>query len=317
MSSQRIKSISEYHHIMGLPKPGHPMISIISFETIKRLPAGGPIKLVLPFYSIGLKRNFNARMKYGQQEYDFDEGILTCMAPGQVLQIETETDQLLNHSGWLLLVHPDFLWSSPMASKIRQYTYFSYAVHEALFLSKKEELTLIAIFKNIAREYQGGVDAFTQDLIVAQLDILLIYINRYYARQFATRKIANHRLLEKAEELLARYLDSGQLAETGLPTVQIIAEHLSVSPGYLSAVLKTVTGKSTQQHIQEKLLEKAKEKLSATSLSMAEIAYELGFSHSQSFSKFFRSQTQLSPTAFRQSFTTAKNIVGNLDSIQH
>lgn len=303
MPPYRIKSINEYHKIMDLPKPEHPLISIISFDAMRRLPANSPVSLILPFYSIGLKRNFNAQMKYGQQEYDFDEGILTCMAPGQVLQIDSEPGQELKHSGWLLLVHPDFLWHTSMAVKIGKYEFFSYAVHEALFLSEKEEFTLIAIFQNIAREYQGNLDAFTQDLIIAHLETLLTYTDRYYSRQFATRKKANHQLLEKMEQVLTTYFKSGELSEKGLPTVQFIAQQLHVSPGYLGAVLKMVTGKSTQQHIREKLLEKAKEKLSATNLSISEIAYELGFTHSQSFCKFFKSQTQLSPMAFRQSFS--------------
>lgn len=302
MQPHVIKSISEYHQIMGLPKPEHPLISIISFESMRRLPANGPIGLVLPFYSVGLKRNFNARMKYGQSKYDFDEGILTCMAPGQILQIEMDGDQELNHSGWLLLVHPDFLWNTSLSLKISKYEFFGYAIHEALFLSEKEELTLITIFQHIAHEYRGNFDAFTQDLIVSHLESLLTYADRFYCRQFATRKVANHKLLEKMEQLLFNYFNGDELLEKGQPSVQVVAQQLNVSPGYLGAVLKTVTGKSTQQHIQQKLLEKAKEKLSVTSLSVSEIAYELGFSHSQSFSKFFKSQTNISPMAFRQSF---------------
>lgn len=258
--------------------------------------------MVYDFYSITLKRNFNARMKYGQQEYDFDEGILFFMAPGQVLKIEVETSTPLAHSGWMLLVHPDFLWNTPLAKSIRQYEYFDYAVHEALFLSEKEETIIAGIMQTIQQEYYSNIDQFSQPVIIAQLELLLTYSDRFYHRQFITRKIANHQLLNRLESLLSSYFDSDDLIEKGLPTVQSIADTLHVSPNYLSGLLKVLTGQSTQQHIHDKLIEKAKEKLSTTDLSVSEIAYVLGFEHSQSFSKLFKSKTALSPLEFRQSF---------------
>jgi len=298
----RIKTISEYHKVMGLPKPEHPLITVINFETIKQLPADKSISIVFDFYSISLKRNFNAKIKYGQQQYDFDEGIMFFMSPGQVFGIEVEEGSALKHSGWLLLIHPDFLWNTPLAKTIKQYEYFSYQVNEALFLSEKEEITIINMMQNIELEYQSNIDKFSQDIIIAQLELLLNYADRFYHRQFITRKITNHQILDRLEEILAAYFDSDTLLKKGLPTVQYIAEALNVSPGYLSGSLKTLTGQSTQQHIHDKLIEKAKEKLSTSSLSVSEIAYGLGFEHPQSFSKLFKTKTNLSPLEFRQSF---------------
>jgi AraC-like DNA-binding protein len=298
----RIKTISEYHQLMGLPKPEHPLISVIDFEAIKHLPYDTSISVVFNFYSISLKRNFNGKMKYGQQEYDFDEGIMFFMSPGQVFGIEVAKDQLLTHSGWLLLIHPDFLWNTPLAKAIKQYEYFDYSVHEALYLSEKEEATIIGIMQNIELEYHSNIDKFSQDIIVAQLELLLSYSERFYNRQFITRKIANHKVLDRLEGIIAKYFDSDALATKGLPTVQYIAETLNISPGYLSGLLKTLTGQSTQQHIHDKLIEKAKERLSTTDLSVSEIAYELGFEHPQSFSKLFKTKTNLSPLEFRHSF---------------
>jgi AraC family transcriptional activator of pobA len=299
---QRIKTISEYHQLMGLPKPEHPLVSVINFESIKHLPGNGPISLVFDFYSISLKRNFNGKMKYGQQEYDFDEGIMFFISPGQVFGIEVEKDSALKHSGWLLLVHPDFLWNTPLTKTIKQYEYFSYSVHEALFLSEKEETTIINIMQDIEQEYHSNIDKFSQYLVIAQLELLLTYAERFYHRQFVTRKITNHKILNRVEDILTGYFNSDALAKKGLPTVQYIAEVLNVSPNYLSGLLKLLTGQSTQQHIHDKLIEKSKERLSTTDLSVSEIAYELGFEHPQSFSKLFKTKTNLSALEFRQSF---------------
>lgn len=298
----RIKTISQYHQVMKLPKPEHPLISVINMESIERSPGNTPISLVFDFYSISLKRNFNAKIKYGQQEYDFDEGIMFFISPGQVFGIELGKDEELKHSGWLLLIHPDFLWNTPLAKTIKQYEYFDYSVNEALFLSEKEEVTIISMIQNIQQEYHSNIDKFSQDVIIAQLELLLTYADRFYHRQFITRKISNHKILDRLEEILMEYFNSDTLVKKGLPTVQYIAGALNVSPNYLSGLLKTLTGQSTQQHIHDKLIDKAKEKLSTTGLSVSEIAYELGFEHSQSFSKLFKSKTSLSPLEFRASF---------------
>jgi AraC-like DNA-binding protein len=287
---------------MGLPKPEHPLISVLNFETIQRLPFNKSLTMVFDFYSISLKRNFNGKMRYGQQEYDFDEGIMFFISPGQVFGIEIDKGEALKHEGWLLLVHPDFLWNSPLAKSIKQYEYFNYSVHEALFLSEKEEATIINLMHNMGHEYHANIDKFSQSVIIAQLELLLTYGERFYQRQFITRKITNHKLLERLENVLADYFKSGNLFKKGLPTVQHVADALNVSPGYLSGSLKTLTGQSTQQHIHDHLIQKAKEKLSTTGLTVSEIAYELGFEHSQSFSKLFKTKTNLSPLAFRASF---------------
>jgi len=298
----RIKSISEYHQALGLPKPEHPLISVINLETVQREPNNEPISLVFDFYSISLKRNCNAKFRYGQQQYDFDEGVMFFMSPGQVFGIETEKDVPIRRTGWLLLVHPDFLWNTALAKTIKQYQYFDYSVNEALFLSDKEETAAIGILQSIEHEYQSNIDKFSQSIIIAQLELLLVQSDRFYHRQFITRKISNHKIVNRLEEILYDYFNSDDLADKGLPSVQYIADKLNVSPNYLSDLLKVLTGQSTQQHIHDKLIEKAKERLSTTDLSVSEIAYELGFEYSQSFSKLFKAKTDLSPMKFRQSF---------------
>ncbi len=298
----RIKTISEFHKLRGLPKPEHPLVSVLNLEKLVPHNAGETGNVILDFYSISLKRCLNAKFRYGQQEYDFDEGTMFFIAPNQVFGIESGGDRNYKQSGWMLLIHPDFLWNTPLAKRIKKYEYFDYSVNEALFLSEKEENTIIGIMHNIQNEYHSNIDKFSQDIIISQIEVLLNYSERFYHRQFITRKITNHKVLDSLEEILTEYFNSDELTGKGLPTVQYIAGQLNVSPNYLSSLLKVLTGQSTQQHIHNKLIEKAKEKLSTTDLSISEIAYELGFEHSQSFSKLFKSKTNISPMEFRRSF---------------
>jgi AraC-like DNA-binding protein len=296
-----VKTISEFHQLNGLPKPEHPLISIVDYATLNRNDEKGSAGLLFGYYTISLKRGVT-KMLYGQQQYDFDEGVLYFMAPNQILKVNNNPNEIRQRSGWLLLIHPDFLWNTPLAAKIKHYEFFDYSVNEALFLSDKEEDTLNNIIQNIRREYHSNIDSFSQNIIISQIETLLNYSERFYQRQFITRKITNHQVLDRLEKLLANYFDGDLVTTKGLPTVQYVADALNVSPGYLSSLLKVLTGQSTQHHIHEKLIEKAKEKLSTTNLSVSEIAYELGFEHPQSFSKLFKTKTQVSPLEFRQSF---------------
>ena len=298
----RIKTISDYHRAMGLPKPAHPLISVIHLDSTVYAPVIESTNLVFDFYSISLKRNFGAKIKYGQQAYDFDEGLMFFISPNQVFGFELKERAALKRSGWLLLIHPDFLWNTPLAGMGKKYEFFSYAVHEALLVSDREEGIITGLMQGIEQEYRSNIDQFSQNIIIAQVETVLNYSERFYQRQFITRKIANHRILDQVETILTDYFTSDDLAKQGLPTVQYVAEQVNVSPNYLSGVLKSLTGQTTQQHIHDKLIEKAKEKLSTTDLSISEIAFTLGFEHSQSFSKLFRTKTSLSPVAFRQSF---------------
>ncbi len=297
-----LRTIAEYHRYMGLPTPEHPLVSVVRFEDIKRHPDPYPRSISHHFYSVALKKNFNAKLKYGQQEFDFDEGVMHFMAPRQVLTVEASPEEEFRHSGWLLIIHPDFLWNTPLAQKIKHYEYFGYQVNEALFLSEKEERLVTDIIEKIGQEYHSPIDHFSQPVIIAQIELLLTYAERFYHRQFITRKIANHRVLNQLEIFLTSYFTGDTLAEKGIPTVQAIAEHLNISANYLSRLLQLLTGQSTKQLIQDKLIDLAKEKLSTTDLPVNEIAYSLGFEHPQSFHKLFKNKTRVSPLEFRQSF---------------
>lgn len=296
----RIDTVSAYHQLAGLPKPAHPLISVVRFDDIKRWRFDQPKCIINNFYSIALKHNFNGRLTYGQQPYDFNEGVMVFLAPGQVLTVTA--DESHEHTGWLLMIHPDFLWHTPLAKTIRQYDYFDYSIREALFLSEKEESVIVGVIQQIQQEYQASIDKFSQNIIVAQLEVLLNYADRFYQRQFVTRKITNHQLLDRFEAVLAAYFASDELLKTSLPTVGYMADQLHLSPTYLSSLLKTLTGRNPQQHIHDKLISTAKEKLSTTHSSVSEIAYGLGFEHPQSFSKLFKNKTNYSPVEFRNLF---------------
>ncbi len=295
-----INSISELHRLLELPKPKHPLVSVINLNEIKCNFDESIKSFVYNFYSICTKKDFKGKLKYGQNYYDFDEGIMTFFSPGQV--ISTVVDEDIALSGIWLVVHPDFIQNYALAKSIKDYGFFSYAVNEALHLSDKEEAMITNIMQNINAEYCSVIDGFSQDVILSHIELLLNYSNRFYNRQFITRKNASNDLLSNLEKLLLDYFNSTKVQEFGLPTVLYISEQLNVSPNYLSDMLRSLTGQSTQQHIQNKLIEKAKEILTTTSLSVSEIAYQLGFEYPQSFNKLFKSKTNVSPLEFRSSF---------------
>jgi AraC-like DNA-binding protein len=294
----RIKTITEGHRLIGLDMPKHPLISLVDVSQFKG--HADVHAVIFDFYAISIKRGCN-NLLYGQQKYDFDEGLMAFMSPGQVLRGE-EGGRPEGLRGWMLFFHPDLLWKTPLAKKIKHYDFFGYASNEALFLSEKEELTIKDIIEKIRQEYDSNIDGFSQRIIVAHLETLLSYAERFYNRQFITRKKASNQLLGEMEDLLIEYFNGDDLVSRGLPSVQFLADELNVSSSYLSSLLKSLTGQTAQQHIHDKLIEKAKEKLSTSQLTVSEIAYQLGFEYSQSFSKLFKAKTRQTPLEFRQSF---------------
>lgn len=295
---RHISSIAEFHRLRELPPPAHPLISIVKVEELNQI--DGNVPLVMDFYSISIKRGLAGKIRYGQQSYDFDEGVMFFVAPGQRFHVVHHDDTDLK--GSILLLHPDLLWNTPLATEIKKYEYFTYSVNEALFLSASEETDILYILNKIREEYNSRLDKFSAEVIIAQLELFLTYCQRYYERQFLLRKPANHKVLDQLEQLLIDSLANKSTAEHGLPSVQYVAETLHMSAGYLSSLLKSLVGMSTQQFIQEKVIDRSKELLSSTNLSASEIAYQLGFSQPQSFSRLFKTKTGESPLEFRMRF---------------
>jgi AraC-like DNA-binding protein len=299
-SPHKFETLSDAHRAFGLPHPKHPLISILhgapSWSTLQQ--PGQPH--VLGFYKISYKPKLGGKLKYGQSYYDFDEGGLLFAAPGQVMG-GGETEGTVC-SEYTLLIHPDFFLGYPLAKKVGQYGFFSYTANETLHLSDHEKATIISIFRIMEEELNSRIDEVSHDVLVSQIELLLNYGNRFYKRQFITRKVVSNNLLQRLEDLLADYFSNEQATNRGIPTVQYLADNVHLSPSYLSDMLRALTGQSAQQHIHDKLIEKAKEKLSTTTLSVSEVAYALGFEHPQSFSKLFKTKTNLSPLEFRRSF---------------
>ena len=294
---QTFTSISQLMRYLSLPAPLHPLVTLVNYddEVLNSFEKGQ--KFCMDFYKISFKTSFNGQIKYGQGYYDFEEGGLAFLKPKQIV---TSSENESSYEGYSLFFHPDLIRNYPLAKTITQYGYFSYSVSEALLLSDKEKKIVTGLFKTIASELNNNIDPYSQDVLVTQIELLLHYSNRFYNRQFITRKTINNNVIAQLDNLLDDYFNQKSLG--GLPTVQSISEQLNISQRYLSDMLRSLTGQNTQQYIQDKLIEKAKEKLSTTTLSVSEIAYELGFEHPQSFSKLFKTKTNFSPLEFRQSF---------------
>lgn len=295
------QSLSDIHRQNGLPMPAHPLISLIDW-TAHHVPDNNfPGAIVSNFYRINFNNGLSGTSKYGQGYYDYSEGGMTFVMPNQVMGSCTY-DVADEWSLYTLIIHPDFLWNYPLAKKIKQYGFFSYNTNEALHLSEKEKTTIVTIFKNIEDELNSRIDEVSQDVIIAQIELLLNYANRFYKRQFITRKSVNGGLLQKLEELLEDYFNTDKTLTDGIPTVQYLSNRLNVSPNYLGDMVRSLTGLTALGIIHDKLIEKAKEKLSTSELSISEVAYELGFGHPSSFTKLFKSKTKMSPMEFRKSF---------------
>ncbi|MBL0911032.1 MAG: helix-turn-helix transcriptional regulator [Bacteroidia bacterium] len=301
----KFASLTEAAKTLGFPPPQHPLITVMNGIDRPLDFTSVPDGHVLSFYKIAFRPNIGGLVRYGQTHFDYNEGGLFFAAPGQIVAPDERAnagEAPCTRQEIAILMHPDFLLHYPLAAKIKKYRFFSYAVNEALHLSEKEKDIILNLFRNIEEELNSRIDELSQDVVMAQLELLLNYAQRFYKRQFITRKTISNSLLQQFEETLDSYFNDEQPLFQGIPTVQNLADRLAISPGYLSDMLRTLTGQNAQQHIHEKLIEKAKERLSTTNLSVSEIAYELGFEHPQSFSKLFKTKTRQSPLEFRAGF---------------
>jgi AraC-like DNA-binding protein len=279
----RLENISQLNDLFQQAALKHPLISVVDFSKLEKHEMVEEVKLTCGFYSLMFKNHCANRLRYGKEYYDFQEGTLICIAPNQIITIENDDSSTEDIVGWGLFFHPDLIRGSSLGSKMKEYTFFSYEVNEALHLSDKEKQTLLDC----------------QTLITSNIELLLNYCARYYDRQFITRKKANTDLLVRFENSLTSYFTSSELQNKGLPSVKYFAEQLFLSPNYLSDLLKKETGKNAQDHIHYYLIEEAKNNLLNTNDSVNEIAYKLGFEYPQYFSKLFKSKTGMTAVEYR------------------
>jgi len=291
-----IKTISQLHKMLDHEKPQHPLISLLDVSKLHTPAELLNVRLTSDLYAIMLK-DADCGIQYGRNTYDFEEGVLVFFAPHQVV---TSTIEVQSASGWMLFFHPDLIRKAPLGKSINRYSFFSYEVHEALHLSKKEEDILNDCVEKIEYEYSQNIDGHTQNLLVSNLELLLNYCNRFYERQFHTRTNHHKDIVSKVEQLLKDYFDQNRQAEAGAPSVQYLAEQVNLSPNYLGDLLKKETGRNTKDHINDYMVEKAKTALLGSGSSISEIAYGLGFNYPHYFSRLFKQKTGLTPQQYRE-----------------
>ncbi|MBX2841009.1 MAG: helix-turn-helix transcriptional regulator [Flammeovirgaceae bacterium] len=296
------KTLSAFCDYMQLPPPEHPMLSVLFATGESFLPC--PRKSSPPIsndcYSISLKKIVKGNINYGRTKYDFTNGALIFMAPRQVVQWDNRV--VFEQKGFSINFHEDFLKGTELAQQIKKYGFFSYSANEALHLSPKEEKQIESIVENIEIEYHNNQDEFSKEIIISQLSTLLKYANRFYERQFLNRKELSNDLLTQFNQQLEAYFESGQLQEKGIPSIEQVADKLSVSQRYLSDTLKKETGKTTTEHLQLYLIDEAKHILLKPNKSISEVAYELGFEYPQYFSRLFKKKEGLSPSEYIEKF---------------
>jgi len=299
---EHFKTLSSYLEYLELPRPEHPMLSVFNSKGDGYLPC--PRESSPPItndcYSISFKKYVEGDLNYGRTKYDFTNGALIFIAPRQILQWDSSV--VFERKGFSINFHEDFLKGTDLAQQIKKYGFFSYSVNEALHLSPKEERQIESIVENIEIEYQNNQDAFSKEIIISQLSTLFKYANRFYERQFLNRKELSNNLLERFNLQLSEYFELGLLQEKGIPSIEQIANKMSVSQRYLSDTLKKETGKTTTEHLHLRLIDEAKNILLKPNKSISEVAYELGFEYPQYFSRLFKKKEGVSPTEYREKY---------------
>ena len=292
-----IKTIAEYNKMIDVKTP-HPLVNVVDFSTLKpqdKSAVSGTF--TFGFYTVSIKYGKSCELKYGRNIYDYQDGTLVFMAPGQVMSVEQKEEFL--PQGFALVFHPDLIRGTSLGQHIKNYSFFSYEVHEALHLSEKELEVVLECFKKIEFELQQTIDKHSKHLIVSNIELFLSYCVRFYDRQFITRDNINSDVLTKFESLLNSYFESENPQKIGVPTVAYFAEQLHLSANYFGDLIKKETGKTALEYIQRTIIDTAKEKIFAPSKSVSEIAYELGFKYPQHFRRLFKNETGYTPNQFR------------------
>lgn len=294
-----INSIEEAMKMYTGKAPNHPLIDVMDLSEIGFDARFLNKRLCTNLYCLALKQNADGQVRYGRNHYDFSSGVITAFAPGQTVEIESNY-QPGDLKGWSLIFHQDLLLQHPLAEKIKQYGFFSYDINEALHASENEQQMLTRLVGEIEREIHQNQDEFSLDILLASVDLLLKYTDRYFNRQFLTRKPFYQESIERFIRLVDDHLEQAKIQETGLPSVTQLAEQMNMSASYMSDLLRKQTGKSAQELIHQQLIEKAKYLLLNSNDSVSTIAYQLGFEYPQYFSRIFKKKTALTPAEFRK-----------------
>lgn len=277
----------------------HPLIHVVDLAETRIEPDYLHKRICSNVYSLVMKQNAKGQVRYGRNHYDFSSGVINAFSPGQIIEIEDEY-QPGELKGWSLIFHPDLLLHHPLAETIKQYGYFSYDIREALHASEREQQMLNQMVAEIDRETQQNQDEFSLDILLSSIELLLKYTDRYFNRQFLTRKPFYQDSIERFIHLVDEHLNNAEVHEAGLPTVNQLAADMNMSANYMSDLLKKQTGKSALELIHQQLIEKAKYMLLNSNDSVSTIAYQLGFEYPQYFSRMFKKKTTMTPQEFRK-----------------
>ena len=294
MAILNTECISEYNKLVGVVTL-HPLVSVIDLSKCKPM---HHIRHTLGFYAVFLKDVKCGDIIYGRQKYDYQEGTVVCMAPGQVVGCE-DNGEVFQPKGWALLFHPDLIHGTSLGKHIKEYTFFSYEANEALHLSERERTIFIDCLQKIQLELEHDVDRLSKRLIATNIELLLDYCLRFYERQFITRENVNNDILTRFESLLDNYFTGDNAIQKGLPSVKYCASEMCLSPNYFGDLIKKETGKSAQEYIQSKIISISKERILDTSKSISQVAYELGFQYPQHFTRVFKKAVGMTPNEYR------------------
>ena len=292
---ERIDTVNQYNSWMGVDTL-HPLVSVINFNEIASIHY---FRRYMGIYAVFLKNIKCGDMRYGCQPYDYEDGTLVFVSPGQVYGIDSK-GVAMKPSGYALVFHPDLIAGTQLGRNIKDYSFFSYEVNEALHLSKKERTTIIDCLENIASEINQNIDNHSKTLIVSNIELFLNYCRRFYERQFITRSHVNKDILTRFENLLSEYFETDKAQSLGLPSVTYCAEQLHLSPNYFGDLIKKETGNTALDYIQSKLIDEAKSKILDTNNSLNEVAYQLGFKYQQHFTRLFKQKTGMTPIDYRK-----------------
>ncbi len=291
----KMDSVDVYNELYGL-ETLHPLVTVVDLTKARNVV--NHVRMNYGIYALYLKERKSCDIKYGRRHYDYQEGTIVCFAPGQLAQTETVEDEV-RPEVYGLLFHPDLIRGTTLGRNIEKYTFFSYAVNEALHLSKSERQTIMNCLHEIQSELEHAIDKHSRELLCMNIELLLSHCLRFYERQFITREVANTDILVKFERLLAGYFQDKLPQSEGLPTVGYFADKLCLSPNYFGDLIKKETGISAIEHIQNKLMDIAKERILGTDDTMSEISYELGFQYPQHFGRLFKQKVGCTPNEYR------------------
>lgn len=292
----KLNNVDQYNSLYGL-ETLHPLVSVV--DLTKATQKVDHVQMSYGVYALFLKQSKSCEIKYGRQSYDYQEGTIVSFAPNQIVSVET-TNEEVNPSVYGIVFHPDLIRGTPLAKTIKDYTFFSYATNEALHLSDQEKEIVMDCLSKISIELEHAIDKHSKALISMNIELLLNYCMRFYTRQFVTRNATNKDSLTRFEQLLNEYFRSQRPIQDGLPSVKYFADKICLSPNYFGDMVKKETGKTPQEHIQEKVLELAKESIIETDQTMSQIAYALGFQYPQHLSRLFKKHVGCTPNEYRQ-----------------